>query len=67
MRLESHYTHPAVTSAAFRHLDGSLGAVLFNVWEKLEIVAVRCPREEPRTFSMARKSSVSLLVKHPKE
>ncbi|MCE3202247.1 glycosyl hydrolase [Paenibacillus sonchi] len=67
LRLESHSTHPAVTSAAFRNLDGSVGAVLFNDGEKLEIVTVRLPGEEPLTFSMAPKSAVSLLVKHPKE
>jgi glucosylceramidase len=44
-----------------------VGAVLFNDGEKLEIVAVRLPGEEPLAFSMAPKSAVSLLVKHPKE
>ncbi|MNO19385.1 O-Glycosyl hydrolase family 30 [compost metagenome] len=62
LRLESNSTHPAVASVAFRNLDGSVGAVLFNDGEQEENVAVHLTGNERVTFSMGPKSAVSLKV-----
>ncbi|OKP65734.1 glycosyl hydrolase [Paenibacillus sp. P3E] len=62
LRMDSASSHERIRSVAFRNLDGSIGAVLFNDGEEEEIVAVELPGGEQLTFSMPPKSAVSLKV-----